>query len=268
MEEKALMFFALSKTVAFLFLPSNLLIILGLAGALLVATRWRRAGLGILVASTALLAAAGFLPIGSALIHILETRFPAWNDARGAPDGIVILGGAISSKLSRAYGRPVIENDSGRIVALAQLVRAYPDARIVYSGGNADFFAPGVPETEFVRPLLEGFGIPRERVILEGRSRNTAENAAFTKELVNPKRTERWLLVTSAVHMPRAIGCFRQAGFQVEAYPVGWRTTQRLELMEWTLSAGLHRLDLAAYEWIGLLAYRLTGRTAAIFPSP
>jgi uncharacterized SAM-binding protein YcdF (DUF218 family) len=262
------MFFTLSKTVAFLFLPSNLLIILGLAGALLVVTHCRRAGLGLLIASTALLAAAGFLPIGSALTHILEARFPAWNAERGAPDGIVILGGEISSKLSRAYGRAVIENDSGRILALAQLARDYPDARIVYSGGIADFFATDVPETEFVQPLLESFGIPRERVILEGRSRNTAENAAFTEELVNPKPTERWLLVTSARHMPRAIGCFRQAGFQVEAYPVGWHTTQPVELMEQTLSAGLRRLDLAAYEWIGLLAYRLTGRTAALFPSP
>jgi uncharacterized SAM-binding protein YcdF (DUF218 family) len=117
--------------------------------------------------------------------------------------------------------------------------------------------------------LLDSFGISRDRVLLETRSRNTAENAIFTKALVNPKSTERWLLVTSAQHMPRAVGCFRKAGFPVEAYPVGWRTTQQFDLFgERTLSSGLKRLDSAAYEWIGLFAYRVTGRTPALFPAP
>jgi uncharacterized SAM-binding protein YcdF (DUF218 family) len=263
------MFFVLSKTIAFLVLPSNALIILGLAGAALAVTRWRRAGVRMMAASIILLAAAGFLPVGNAATHVLEARFPPWHETRGAPDGIIILGGAISPKLSRAHGEAVIDSDAGRITALVKLARAYPTVRIVYSGGDASLLSSEEPEADFIYPLLDDVGIPRDRVLLETRSRNTAENAAFTRQLVNPKPTERWLLVTSARHMPRAVGCFRRVGFAVEAYPVAWRTTQQFTwLEERTLSDGLRRLDSAAQEWIGLLAYRVTGRTTALFPAP
>jgi len=138
----------------------------------------------------------------------------------------------------------------------------------VYSGGDASLFGSEPPETNFAAPLLDYLGISRARVVLESRSRNTAENAAYTKELVTPKPVERWLLVTSALHMPRAIGCFRKVGFSVEAYPVGWRTERTIELPDRSFAKRLARLDGAASEWIGLLAYWMTGRTANLFPSP
>ncbi|HEY6023625.1 MAG TPA: YdcF family protein [Pseudolabrys sp.] len=263
------MFFVLSKTVGFLLLPSNILILLGLAGVALMATRRKRIGVSMAVASLVLLAAVGFLPIGSLLLYPLESRFPEWNANRGAPDGIVVLGGAIAPRLSKDYGEPVISGDAGRIIAMAKLARNYPNARIVYSGGDASLFGNEPRETEFVYPLLDSFGVPRSRVALEARSRNTAENAVYTKELVNPKPGERWLLVTSAQHMPRAIGCFRKAGFVIEAYPVGWQGRRAFEpSLGRVLAKGLARLDAAAYEWIGLISYWLTGKTSELLPSP
>lgn len=263
------MFFILSKTVALLLLPSNLLILLGLAGVGLMATRRKRTGTRMAVASVVLLAAAGFLPIGNLLIRPLEARFPEWDASRGAPDEVVVLGGAISSSLSQDYGEPVLDSDGGRIVAMAKLARAYPNARIVYSGGDASLLGNEPPEADFVYPLLDSFGIPRSRVLLEARSRNTAENAVFIKEMVKPKAGERWLVVTSAQHMPRAIGCFRKAGFPVEAYPVGWNTKRTINpMLGRTLAKGLARLDTAAHEWIGLFAYWLTGKTTEFLPSP
>jgi uncharacterized SAM-binding protein YcdF (DUF218 family) len=111
--------------------------------------------------------------------------------------------------------------------------------------------------------------MPRKQVTLESRSRNTAENAAFTKDLVKPAPGERWLLVTSAQHMPRAVGCFRKVGFQVEAYPVGWHTDrQGLLSVPRAFGGGLAQFDAAAYEWIGLVAYWITGKTAEFLPSP
>ena len=263
------MFFILSKTAAFLVLPSNLLILLCLIGAVLMATRYRRAGQRLAVASLLLLVIAGFTPVGSLLIHALESRFPPWDPARGAPDGIVVLGGAIAPGLSQDYGDPAVGGDAGRVLAIAKLARAFPNARIAYSGGDASLFADGQPEAKFLYPLLDSFGVPRERVVLESRSRNTAENALFTKELVQPKPGERWLLVTSAAHMPRAVGCFRRIGFAVEAYPVSWHTRKQVSLMPaWLFAQGLSRLDAAAYEWVGLLSYWLTGRTSELLPGP
>ena len=263
------MFFILSKSVAFLLLPSNLLIALGLAGAVLMATRRKRAGAGMVVTSIILLALAGFLPIGNLLIHALESRFPPWDAGRGAPDGIVVLGGTIAPSLSRDPGAPAVGGDGGRIIAMAKLARAYPNARIVYSGGDPSLSGNKPPETDFVHPLLDSLGVRRDRVLLESRSRNTSENAAFTQDLVKPKPTERWLLVTSAQHMPRAIGCFRRVGFPVEAFPVSWRTDKKVDVMvSRTFADGLARLESAAYEWIGLFAYWLTGRPDELFPSP
>jgi uncharacterized SAM-binding protein YcdF (DUF218 family) len=263
------MFFILSKTAAFLLLPSNILIVLGLLGVALLATRFSRAGLVFVVASLVLLAALGFSPLGGILASKLEGRFPLWDPARGAPDGIIVLGGGIASTLSNEYDDPVLTGDGGRITAIARLARAYPKARIVYSNGDASLFPTGQSDAKYLYLLLDSFGIPRERVVVETRSRNTYENAVFSKELVQPKPGERWLLVTSAQHMPRAIGCFRAAGFDVEAYPVAWRTRPHgRATFGGTLSGGLNTLDLATHEWIGLIAYRLTGRSSELLPAP
>jgi uncharacterized SAM-binding protein YcdF (DUF218 family) len=203
------------------------------------------------------------------LTHMLESRFPQWDPARGAPDGVVVLGGAISSKLSSDYGEPVLGRNADRVIAMAKVARAFANTRIIYSGGDASLFGTGTPETDFVYPLLDSLGVMRERVRLESRSRNTAENVAFTKELSKPKPGERWLLVTSAQHMPRAVGCFRRVGFPVEAYPVGWHSEKKVG---WALGGffggGLARLDSAAYEWIGLFVYWMTGKTNELFPAP
>jgi uncharacterized SAM-binding protein YcdF (DUF218 family) len=266
-EEDALMFFLLSKTVAFLLLPSNFLILLGLFGVILMAARRKRAGLSLVLTSVVLLAIAGWWPTGSFLTHTLESRFPPWKATR-APDGIVVLGGAINSRLSREYGEAVLGDEGDRILAMARLAHAYPATRIIYSGGDASLRGNRSPETNFVAPSLEGLGIPTDRVMLEPGSRNTAENAAFTKELVKPKPGELWLLVTSAQHMPRAIGCFRRVGFLVEAYPVGWRTARDYLSVPSTFGDALARFDSASHEWFGLLVYWMTGRTSELLPSP
>lgn len=266
------MFFVLSKTVAELFLPSNFLILLGLLGVVLLTTRRKRTGLRLAIASVLLLAIAAFTPVGILASHALESRFPPWNPARGAPDGIIVLGGAIDSDLSQAWGTPQLSSTAERVTIAAKLARAYPKARLVYSGGNAALFPDAPPEADFVLPLWESFGIARDRITLETRSRNTAQNAAFTKALVKPKPGENWLLVTSAIHMPRAVGCFRRVGFAVEAYPVDWTTFPRLSLAHllplFRAGRNLDHLDEAAHEWIGLVAYWLTGRTSSLLPGP
>jgi uncharacterized SAM-binding protein YcdF (DUF218 family) len=262
------MFFVLSKTVALALLPSNLIAILGLAGLLLMATRLRRAGLRLMATSVVLLIVAGVSPLANILTYALENRFPVWDPAHGAPDGIVILGGAIDANLSREHGVPVIAQAAERVIAIAKLARAYPKARIIYSSGDASLLGDEPDEAQFLLPVLDDLGVVRDRVTLERRSRNTAENAAFSKAIAKPMPGERWLLITSAQHMPRAIGCFRRVGFTVEAYPVAWRAPTHIEWPPMRIGENLVRLDLATKEWTGLLAYWLTGRTSSLFPSP
>jgi uncharacterized SAM-binding protein YcdF (DUF218 family) len=263
------MFFILSKVFGFFTIPSNLLILIGLLGAGLWFLPVRRWGVRLMIASAMALALAGFLPLGNALLLPLEQRFPPWTPARGAPDGIIVLGGGISPDISAARGEPALNEAAERVTAVAELARSYPAAKIVFTGGSGHLFG-GASEADFVLRLFESFGIPQERVILETRSRNTVENARFTKELVSPKSGEHWVLITSAYHMPRSIGVFRRQGFPVEAYPVDWRTVGAAGLVTpfSILSGGLGRVDTAAHEWAGLVAYWLSGETSEFFPGP
>jgi uncharacterized SAM-binding protein YcdF (DUF218 family) len=107
-------------------------------------------------------------------------------------------------------------------------------------------------------------------VTVERRSRNTQENAEFSKALIAPKSGERWLLVTSAYHMPRSAGVFGKAGFAVEPYPADWRTGGRVDPFTFSTSAseGIDHADTAFREWMGLAAYRISGKTDALFPGP
>jgi uncharacterized SAM-binding protein YcdF (DUF218 family) len=263
------MFFILSKTIAFLLLPSNFLFAIALIGLALLLTHWRRAGVMLMAISLVLMALGGFLPVGRILNHTLESRFPPWDPSRGAPNGIIVLGGVISPVLSRIYGATQVGGNAERVTVIAKLARDYPKARIVYSGGDASLFGDAGREADYLYPLLDSFGVPRDRVLLETRARNTFENATFTKELVKPKPGERWLLVTSAQHMPRAIGCFRRIGFPVEAYPVDWNLPPHPRyLVGLEFSAGLRSLDAAAHESEGLLVYWLRGRTSSLLPGP
>lgn len=264
------MFFVLSKTLGVALLPTNLLIGIGVIGLALLATRFACAGRQLVVVSVVLLAICGFSPLGNLLLYPLESRFPAWNDSQGAPDGIIVLGGSVDADLSAAHGVPVTKNAADRLIAAATLARNYPNARIVYSGGSGNLISNDAKEADYAAEIFERLGIPRARLITERRSRNTYENAAFTKEMVAPKPGERWLLVTSAYHMPRSVGLFRKVGFAVEPYPVDWRVGGPSDMFSFTpvASEGLGRTDLALREWIGLLAYWLTGKTSEFFPGP
>jgi len=264
------MFFVAAKILGFFALPSNILISLGLIGIVLMATRYLRAGRRLAVTSLVLIAIAGWSPLGNALILPLEERFPPWDASRGVPTGIISLGGAIDTVVSPARGEVALNEAAERLTTMAELVRRYPEAHVVFSGGSGRLIHDGATEAEFAVRLFESFGIAKSRIILESKSRDTDENARFTKELLLPKPGERWLIVTSAHHMPRSIGVFRAAGFPVEAYPVDFRTRGSIDLMRpfANVGDGLRRTDTAAREWVGLVVYWMTGRSAELFPGP
>src|SRR5258708_6795671 len=237
------MFFPLSKILGFFAIPSNLVVSIGILG---------------------------LSPIGNALIIPLEERFPRWDATRGAPDGIIVLGGAISPDVSSARDEVALNGAAERLTGVGEMARRYPDARIVFSGGSGALIC----DQGAVGPLgprpLGSFGIPRTRITLEDRSRNTVEIGVLAKAIAQPKAGERWLLVTSAHHLPRAVGVFRRAGFPVEAYPVDWRTRGAEDALRPFASVGdgLRRSDTAVREWVGLAVYWLTGRSSELFPAP
>jgi uncharacterized SAM-binding protein YcdF (DUF218 family) len=266
------MFFHASKIVWFLAAPSNLLALV-LILSLVLMPKWPRLGRRLGLAALALLLLAGLGPLGNILILPLESRFaPGWGGLPEPPATIVVLGGAVDDQVTSQRRYPLELNEAGdRVLVMIALARRYPDAAIVFTGGAADVIeTTAEPEAEAIRARIGAYGLDPARMLFETRSRNTHENALLTKELLGERASGEVWLVTSAFHMPRAMGVFRKAGFSPRAFPVDYRTGSWGDALRFfpTMGEGLRRTDLAAKEWVGLLAYRLTGKTDALFPGP
>jgi uncharacterized SAM-binding protein YcdF (DUF218 family) len=264
------MFFILSKLFWLLADPFSFIVILGIVGLALSFAGQARLGRSLCVATVVLLVIACFSPLGSLLLRPLEDRFPPPPADLPAPAGIIVLGGAFDEAMTLAREQPTLTALAARLTTGVALARRYPNARLIFTGGTAGLSQSETPEAVGVRDLWLSLGVPEQRMTFESRSRNTWENAIDTRALIAPKPDETWLLVTSAWHMPRAMGIFRRAGFKVIAYPVDYRTFG--DARDFLLARnGLDQvmmLENAVHEWIGLIAYRLTGKTDTWFPAP
>lgn len=257
--------FLFSKIFGFLLQPDTLLLLLVLAGLLLAGTRrswigWRLAATGAL-----LMLAISLLPMDSWCLAPLEDRFPQPGALPAQVDGIIVLGGAVNPEQTERHGIPSLNENAERMTSFVKLARRYPGARLVFTGGSGSIHADRPKEAETAKMLFDDLGLDTTKIIFERELRNTYENAVFSKRLVDPRPGETWVLVTSAAHMPRSVGVFRRAGWPVIPWPVGYKTDP-----EYTIGfvGHLEDLDHAAYEWLGLAAYRILGRTDAFFPAP
>ena len=264
------MFFVASKILGLVFEPVNFLVLLGLLGLSLALTRFARAGHRITAAAISILAVLCFSPVSSLLLRGLEDRFPQPRMDMAAPTGIIVLGGAMDEDLSESRGQPTLTEAAARLTTGAALARRYPGARLVFTGGSANVRQEGLDEARGVRDLWRSLGVPEARMMFEDKSRNTFENATMTHDLVDPQPGEVWLLVTSAGHMPRSMGIFRRIGWSLIAYPVDYRTfgDARDFKINWNALEALKRLESGLHEWVGLVAYRISGKTDTLFPAP
>lgn len=263
------MFFYLSKIFWFFIQPLNFAIFLLLAGLVAGYFGRRRFFRAAATASLLILAISAWTSLGALMLNPLEERF-ARPDSPAKVDGIVVLGGGFEGAINLARGGYELNSGGDRFVETAILARRYPDAKVIISGGTGALMLEGEGDADTAPRLLEALGVAPERLVLENRSRNTFENALFSKELVTPKPGETWLLVTSAFHMPRSMALFAKAGFPVVAWPVDYRTSgeEGISLFADNPADSLANTTMAVREWIGLVAYWLSGRIDEPFPSP
>lgn len=267
-------FFFVSKVAWALLSPSNLLIFLFILGTLLVVFRYRSAALKILVPTSLLALMITAYPVSDWLMEPLEKRFSAPQSLPTDIDGIILLGGGEDLPRSISWQSKEVGQAGDRFIGTKELAQIYPQAPIIFTGGVGQLSLHShlskslqAQTTPLGAQILQALGIDPQRLIIESLSRNTYENFANIQPLL-PNPTGRYLLVTSAFHMPRSVGIARTFNLNVIPFPVDYRSSHA-DLRSWDFDfyGHLRALEPAWKEWIGLTAYYFTGKTEEWLPS-
>ena len=260
------MLYALSRVVGDIIQPSSLILVVLVGAMLSLVIRPTRIGRYCLVICILLLAACAWTPAANWMISPLEGRFPRQPLPQDIT-GIVVLGGAFDVHESDSHNMVAFNYRAERMTAFAGLARRYPRASLIFTGGRADLTNSGSTEAALAKRLFLDLGIPLDRVTFEDQSRNTRENALFTRRLVHLRPSDTWLLVTSAADMPRAVGSFRAIGWNVTPVSVDFHSRRSTWPMPGLID-GLREIDWSAHEWVGLVYYYIRGWTPKLFPKP
>lgn len=268
--------FLLSKIIYAAIQPLNQIVALLAFGAAMRMLRLRRLARGATVLAALYFMVIVATPAPEYLLGQLEKRFPRPTAALEAFDGAIVLGGGTGNGEASAQVDTWMLSESGeRVAAIVTLRATRPDLPILHSGGSGKVVHRGWREGEAVRAFLAAAQPQGGPIAYEEQSRNTFENATLTAERIasggwpGVDSGGRFLLVTSAWHMPRAMGAFRRAGLDVVAYPVDyWIGSIGWELDRVNLLGRLTVMDRFMIEAVGLIGYWALGRSDEIFPGP
>lgn len=256
------MFFYCSKIIWAVLTPANLAcVLLGFGVAL--GMKWRKAGHRLMVAGGIILLVFGVLPVAPNLLYFLEKQTAQPSPMPDHIDGILVMGGAVESRVSEISGQPEFNDGVDRVLSAMELGYRFPTARIVFSGGSGLLIHNERRESQDIAIFLKNMNFPMDRVLYEDQSRNSFENIRNTMALVEPGKKEVWILVTSAYHMPRSMAVMRKLGWEgILPYPVDWHSPGRYVLWptKFDVLDNLNAAHLALREMAGYLAYRQTGK--------
>jgi len=250
------MFFVISKVLLMLILPPAGLLILMAAGFAIVKSH-RLTGRLLIASGFLLLYLLSISPVSDALIKPLETSYPPLKGKVINADAIVVLGGGVMD-LSWLGLEPMPGGTSLERLIYGITLSRRLHLPVVISGGSGNPQNPAVSEAEALRRTASDIGISTRDMVLEGKSRNTLENARAVRNIVKGKRI---ILVTSASHMRRASAMFRAQGFDVVAAPTNY-VSEQLRITQFSWIPRLHSLGVsssALYEYLSLAWYGIKG---------
>lgn len=264
------MFFSLSKIIWLFMQPLSVLLVLCAFCVVALYCGWKVLAIVSMLIACFIIILCGFTTLGSVLLNPLEERFQRPQELPENIDGIIVLGGYMSGEVNAARGGTELNSAGDRIVETMRLSKHFLDAKIVVTGGEGTYFSRSTPDADSTRALFKAFQVDDSNVVYEAQSRNTIENAQMTYDLVKPEKGQNWLLITSAYHMPRSVGVFRKAGFDVIAWPVDYKTVPDTQFRFYFQNANeaFSRSSTAFHEWLGLVIYWWNGRIDQLFPEP
>lgn len=256
-------FFIASKLIGALLRPDTWIVLALAVVVLALLLNRRRIALCVGSITLGVLVALAILPLGDLLLQPIERTYPA-EPSLDHVDGIIVLGGGEDAHSSAFWGQMQFNEGGERYMAALALAMRFPEARLLFTGGSGalrDLAGAETSEADIAGRFFRDQGVAAERLLLEGQSRNTAENARLSMALAKPNPGDTWVLVTSAFHMPRAIRSFEASGWTgLVPWPVDYRTSAFADGVGWNLMRNMQVLNTAIREKVGQIAYRLTGR--------
>ncbi len=241
--------------------PETLFLITFATGWLLVRSGKVRLGQLFVLGAILTTCVIAVFPVGDVFLSPLEQTYLPEPEVRKVA-GVIVLGGGESDIQSNVWSQPNTGDAGDRFITALALAHKHPDAMVLFTGGSGRLMG-GASGADIARDIFLGAGLDKSRLTLEGASRNTAENAVLSLELVPDDLEGDWLLVTSAFHMRRAVASFCAAGWRnIVPWPTDYRTGGFDDRIGWNFAVNLNELNVGVREWIGLTAYSLTRRTS------
>lgn len=252
------MFFVLSKVLVFLLSPLVWIITTFLYSVFCKNQQKRK---------KALITGAGLL-IFFSNSFIINEAFLAWetppismNTLRYHETAIVLTG--VTNNLKNIKDRVSFDKGADRVLHAVQLYRAGKIKRILISGGSSTVFGKKVPEADQLLKVFLYCGVPREALIVENKSRNTAESSRYSKEIIDRFQLgKEFLLITSSFHIRRSLKCFQKVGLKVEPYPVDFYTSDRSLspiLLILPSEYAISKWSILFHEVVGYCVYKIAG---------
>lgn len=260
-------FFYLSKIIWLFISPDSLLFILILITLFFLLIKKYQTATKLLTVVSIMLVLIAFLPIGKWMLYPLETRFQTNPTLPEKIDGIIVLSGAEAAKLSSVWNQIELGGAVERSLYFLSLAKQYPKAKLIFIGGSGSISQQNFKEADVAKKLYKQQGFDTNRIVFERKSRNTFESAINGTKLIKPMENEKWVLITTAWHMPRSVSVFCKAGWPVIPFPVDHRVDKdNIFTIGFNFLGNLGTLKTAIKEWIGLFAYYVTGKTTSIYP--
>ena len=260
------MVFFLSKILWNFFNPKNLILFIFLFGIFMRWIKFIKFSNLMFIISFLLFFLTAILPTGSYMIYLLEKNYHNKNEFPENIKGIIILGGATNPYLSEIYNQITVNESAERLIESSYLIKKYPNAKIYFAGGSGSLNFPKLSHAVVAKKFYENFNIDTDKIIFDYTSRNTYENILFAKQKFNPKKSENWIIITSAFHLTRSINIAEKLNWRLIPYPTDYRLPKKFE---WNFSidfiGNLSDFQFASHEWIGLIAYYIMGRSSKIY---
>lgn len=254
-------FFWLSKLSWLLISPHSVLFLWLCVGIGLLWTNRNSGAKCVLTSLSISLLFLGLFPVGEWILIPLENRYPP-NPPLDNIDGVIVLSGAEQPRLASIRNQVAVHGAAERGLAFMMIARRFPNTRLLFTGGNSSLLNQQYKAADVAERMFAEQGLDVSQIVFERDSRNTYESVVLSKSLMKPRSNQDWVLITTSWHMPRSMGVFCRAGWNVIPYPVDFETDGIISFkIDWDLGEKLRLISVGMHEWLGILVYRLTKKS-------